>query len=682
MIQKTLLSLIGRFPLRYVLVIPFVTLISISVGLTGYLSYINGQIAINDIASQLRKEVVKNISVHLKNYLSIPIIINKLNIDAITLNHVNLLDNSLLQSHFWKQLLIFESVTYINIGREDGTYFSVGRIQNGEYHVGIVDNEKHIYTNYLADPQGKILQVESETLNYFAFNRPWYKKAIEEKKTSWSPVYTYFAPYSGMSIAAVEPIFNKSGKILGVLSIDLSIADISHFLKTLNLGKTGKIFIIERNGLLITSSVAEEPFFINIQKKEVSRLNVTESNEPVIRSTGLFLKKQFGENFQIESNLQTETILEGQKQFIEIMPFRDSYKLDWLIVAVIPESDFMEKIDSNTHTTIALCIIAFILSASIGVFISWWTVQPIFLLNKSAKNLAKGEWSNIIELNRKDELGELNNSFTMMANQLKESFENLEFKVKTRTVELNKAMLLIKQDLMLAQKIQKSMLLSGIETIQGLDVFTKYIPMQEVGGDFYNVKEISPGYIRIIIADATGHGVQSALITMLIKSEYENLSSSIEDPSILLTILNNLFYGKYIFLNMFFSAAIIDIDLNNSKLIYSFAGHPEQVLISESTLIKFGKKGSLIGVKSGIKYEKQDLELKTADKLLLFTDGAFEEFNLKDEMFGEEMLYKNFTENNHLSVEEIIEKALESIYSFTDVRPIEDDIVFIGVEIE
>jgi phosphoserine phosphatase RsbU/P len=681
MIQKILLTFLGRFPLRFVIVVPFVILTFLSVGLTGYLSFRNGQAAINDMAGQLRREVVKNIFDHLKNFLSFPTIINKLNIDALALNHINLSDNFSLQEYFWKQLIIFESVTYINVGREDGTYFSVGRLPNGEHHLAFVDNETHTYTNYQADSMGKILRLESKTPNYFSVKRPWYKRAIEAKGPAWSPLYLYLAPHPGISIAAVQPIYNKSGNTLGVFSIDLSIADISNFLKTLNIGKTGKIFIIERDGLLITSSVAEEPFFIDTKRKEVSRLNVLNSNVSIIRSTALFLQKQYGENYQIETGQQTEAILEGKKQFIETAPFKDKYGLDWLIVVVIPESDFMDQIEANTNTTILLCVISFIFSIVIGIFISWWTVQPIFLLNKSSKAIAKGEWQNTIELNRRDELGELNESFTTMANQLKESFETLESKVIIRTNELNNALLTIKQDLQVAQKIQKSMLLFGREKIPGIDLYTKYIPMQEVGGDFYNVREISPGYIRIIIADATGHGVQSALVTMLIKSEYENLSVSMEEPAMLLTILNSLFYTKYAFLNMFFTAAIIDIDRKNEKLIFSFAGHPPQVLLSESKLIEFGKKGTLIGVKPGVKYERQELQLNRGDKLLFFTDGAFEEFNLDNEMFGEDKLYEIFSKHKDLPVNDIIENSLIAIRSFVGERNIDDDIVFVGIEI-
>ncbi len=53
MLNRTMHNLIGRLSLRIVLIVPFVTIIVVAVGLTGYLSFRNGQNAVNDLASQL-----------------------------------------------------------------------------------------------------------------------------------------------------------------------------------------------------------------------------------------------------------------------------------------------------------------------------------------------------------------------------------------------------------------------------------------------------------------------------------------------------------------------------------------------------------------------------------------------------------------------------------------------------
>lgn len=681
MLKEKLLILIGKVPLKFVLIIPFVLLIFISVGLTGYLSFKNGQKAVNDVATQLRKEVVGRIQDHLKKYLSIPIIINQINLNEFTINHVNYQNNAELERHFWHQLHIFNSVTYINIGREDGSYFSVGRVSNDAYNVGEVDPVTHIYSNYITGPYGERRQLESKTPNFFSYLRPWYIKAFEANGPAWSPVYLWAAPHPGISIAAVQPLFDKSGNRNGVLSVDLSISDISEFLKNLNVGKTGKVFIMERNGLLITSSAAEEPFFIDANRKEVSRLNAIDSNVPLIKSTAKFLQNQYGEKYFTNEAEQTEAFLEGKKQFIQLSPFTDKYGLDWLIVVVIPESDFMKQIEANTETTIILCIVSFFVSTLVGILTAYWIILPISVLNRSTKAIAKGKWATTIPIiKRRDELGNLWDSFVIMADQLKESFKNLEHKVEDRTSELNNALMIIKNDLIVAKKIQNNMVNYKINKTEGLIFHFHYSPMQEVGGDFYNIKEINPNFTRIFLADATGHGVQAALITMLIKSEYENLCETMDDCSILLSILNTIFYHKYAFLNMFFSCAIIDIYKDKNQVVYAFAGHPPQVILSDMVVKEFGMNSNLIGVKKSVEFPKSELRTKPGDRLILFTDGIYEETNDKGEMFGEERYYSAILKYAHQDLESLINNSISDLNEFMQGKAKDDDITVIGVE--
>ena len=168
-----------------------------------------------------------------------------------------------------------------------------------------------------------------------------------------------------------------------------------------------------------------------------------------------------------------------------------------------------------------------------------------------------------------------------MLNYRKEFFnvtiDEIEQKVKERTSELNETLLLIKQDLNFAKRIQKRLLPKDNERVENLRIISRYKPMDEVGGDFFDVTRLDGNIVRILIADATGHGVQAALITMLIKSEYEGLKNVMDSPAKLLQMMNNLFFTKYLHLDTFFSCFIIDIDLQKETLCYASAGHPKRI---------------------------------------------------------------------------------------------------------
>jgi two-component system sensor histidine kinase ChiS len=140
------------------------------------------------------------------------------------------------------------------------------------------------------------------------------------------------------------------------------------------------------------------------------------------------LTKHFKNLSEINTTQQLKFTIEGQHQFVQVTPWRDKLGLNWLIVVVVPEADFMQEINANTRTTILLCIAALIVATIIGIFTSRWIVRPILRLNASAKALALGKWEQTVEMKRSDELGELAKSFNSMAKQLQESFATLEAK--------------------------------------------------------------------------------------------------------------------------------------------------------------------------------------------------------------------------------------------------------------
>jgi Amt family ammonium transporter len=254
-------------------------------------------------------------------------------------------------------------------------------------------------------------------------------------------------------------------------------------------------------------------------------------------------------------------------------------------------------------------------------------------------------------------------------------------KIKELEQELNSALSVIKQDLAVAAKIQSKIIPDDTRIRNGLQFYAKYLPMVEVGGDFFYITEIRQGVTRVFLADATGHGVQSALITMLIKSEYENLADKIQTPSELLFQLNNIFVNKYQSLTTFFSAFIIDINLNDKKIIYSSAGHPEQLLISGKSIELLKRTGRLIGVISDTKYGEVEFRFNRGDRVYLFTDGIYEEFNAKNEIYGEDDLQDILKNNNHNPVKDNIEFLISDVREFIGSREQDDDITIIGIEV-
>ncbi len=426
---KSLNCLVGKvyakMPLSYILIVPFLLQICGAVGLVGYLSYENGQKAVKELAAQLENEICDRIEQHLDSYLTTPKQINQINLDAIELDLLDLSDFQTTGKYFWKQMQVF-NIGYNNFANSKGEFIGVERLDNGNLLINEVSEEEgisrlHVYTT---DKQGNRRHLQ-EIKNYDPRQEAWYADAVKVGKPVWSQIYQWEDKPEVLSISSSYPVYDENRQLIGVIGVDLILSQIGNFLSELKTRESGKTFILERSGLIVASS-SESPYtIINGQPKRISGLD---SQDSVIRLTTQYLIKHFGTLRFVVGKKQINFTVDGIDYFVQIKNWQDDLGLDWLIVAVIPEGEFMEQINANTRTTIILCIIAFLVATELGIFTARWIIKPILQLNTSAKKIAEGEWEQTPKINRSDELGELAKSFESMAKQLEASFSVLEAK--------------------------------------------------------------------------------------------------------------------------------------------------------------------------------------------------------------------------------------------------------------
>lgn len=262
---------------------------------------------------------------------------------------------------------------------------------------------------------------------------------------------------------------------------------------------------------------------------------------------------------------------------------------------------------------------------------------------------------------------------------VKDQNQNLEHKIAERTKELNNTLGIIQKDLKYSQKIQQS-ILPRLLDLKGIDYAVLFQPMEEVGGDIYDFFAIKENRIRFFLADATGHGIQAALQTMAIKTEYENIKMSSLNPEFVLTLLNESIIQK--FKSMYFSCLICDIDLSTKSLHYAAAGHPNIVFIKNKEFQLLGKTGSLIGLNKSMVYNCLTVPYQDGDSLYLFTDGCFEIFNINKVEFGEERFIKLLQEISSLPLNERIPSFQANIQNFRGKDNFEDDITLLAIDMK
>ena len=102
-----------------------------------------------------------------------------------------------------------------------------------------------------------------------------------------------------------------------------------------------------------------------------------------------------------------------------MIPFRDRRGIDWLIGVVIPEKDFMEIVWANSRLTLVVSMIALFVAIGVGIFTARWITNPILQINQASKVIAAGELDQKVNLYYNNEIGDLANSFNLMAAKLK-----------------------------------------------------------------------------------------------------------------------------------------------------------------------------------------------------------------------------------------------------------------------
>ncbi len=287
--------------------------------------------------------------------------------------------------------------------------------------------------------------------------------------------------------------------------------------------------------------------------------------------------------------------------------------------------------------------------------------------------------------NLERKVDERTSELTTAYQKLNEAYQKVEeqsLELKDAYDKLDLAYHSIKKDLTLARHIQQNILPAAADRIGDLGLAIRYIPMGEIGGDLYDIAVRDGGALRVFIADATGHGVQAALVTMIIKSEYEMLKNAIASPAELLETLNSEFMAKYASLVVFFTGVVADIDTARGSITYASAGHPDQFLIRGGAVKPLQRTGRAVGLHDSINISTRTVAFGSGDRLILFTDGLFEEFNAAKELFGEERLGRLALTNAGEPAERIIERMLAAMRDFIGDEELNDDITIIGVERE
>jgi signal transduction histidine kinase len=427
----------GKVSLRTVLVVPFVLQTLFAVSLVGYLSFKNGQQAINDLATRLEQETSNRIQQKLDNYLSIPHQINQINSKAIELGILDLNDFEKMGKFFHSQMRTF-NVGYINYGNKEEGFIGIERLDNNKILINETkQNSNKIMSIYTTDDKGNRTGLKEVTPNTPIKTEAWYADAVKAGHPIWSKIYTWSDKPDVLSISSSYPLYDRNHKFFGVIGVDLILSQIDNFLEGLVFSPSSRILILERDGSLVAYSGRKNPF--KIMNGKAYRIHINMINDPKIQSVSNYLKKNFGslKGIRTSQNITVDSL--GGRQFVHVTPWRDAFGLDWLVLVIVPEDDFMEQINSRAGITFLFCLGTLVVCTALGIFAARLITEPLFNMTQAAQEIADGKFEQKIVTQEIIELDTLAQSFNQMSDQLKSSFEELELRVVQRTAALMEA---------------------------------------------------------------------------------------------------------------------------------------------------------------------------------------------------------------------------------------------------
>jgi serine phosphatase RsbU (regulator of sigma subunit) len=227
--------------------------------------------------------------------------------------------------------------------------------------------------------------------------------------------------------------------------------------------------------------------------------------------------------------------------------------------------------------------------------------------------------------------------------------------------ELRSAQLKVAAEIERARRIQSDLLPTSIPDIEGLRLAQRMEFLGEMGGDYYDYIAFGDGRVGIVCGDVMGKGLAAALIMAMARSLLHDAIAPGKRPGQILAEVNDGLArdleGQR--LPYFLTLALAVYDPQRHSLAIAGGGHNPILVAGSGGVRQVPSRGAALGVRTGLQYPEDQLELAAGDTVALYTDGLTEARDPSGELFGLERL-ENALERCH---QRPLDETLESVWS-------------------
>ena len=506
----------------------------------------------------------------------------------------------------------------------------------------------------------RTIQGGSDNARYFYSD--WYLMPKLLEQPCWTEPYMYYdeaGNTSEMVTSYCRTFSDKQGKMIGVISISLSLNRLSQTISAMKPYPHSYSFMIGRGG---TYSV--HPDTTKITRQTIFTQTI-ETPDPAMTALGYAM--QHGENGMKSMKI------DGEDCYVFYEPLG---KTGCSMAIVCPESDIFSGYDRLRHTVIII-IISLLLMFSLLIRIITRELKPLGLLADEAETIASGQFDVVLpDFHRIDEIGQLSHSFGNMQQSLVKYIEELKDTTAQKTS--------IERDLRIANDIQMGMLPEKFPTKADHDdvqLYATLTPAKKVGGDFFDF------YFRdeklfFCIGDVSGKGVPASLFMAVTRSTFRTVSAHESMPDRIVMTMNKAIADMnktHMFVTLFVGV----LDLPTGRLHYCNAGHDAPLLVGAGVGELPCDSNIPVGFMPSWKYSLQEARIFTGTTILLFTDGLTEAMDANNEQFQMERVndvaFKALS-NQQQEPRQLIGQMIDAVHEFVGDAEQSDDLTMMGIQ--
>ncbi|MFM8805181.1 MAG: PP2C family protein-serine/threonine phosphatase, partial [Planctomycetia bacterium] len=303
-------------------------------------------------------------------------------------------------------------------------------------------------------------------------------------------------------------------------------------------------------------------------------------------------------------------------------------------------------------------------------------------------NLLVSVFENAVTKNK--ELISTNQSLSVARDSLQKA--NTELVAVNEQIERsNKRMT---RDLNAAAKVQQSLLPARALDIRSAVAAWKYVPCNELAGDFLNIFPLDDEHVGMFVVDVSGHGVPSSLMAVtvgrfltpkvtdqsLLVRQGPDGAITIPRPADVATQLNRLFQADE-FSGLYFTILYGVLHVPTGRLDNVSGGHQALVRVPAGGLAEFhAAEGGPIGFVPDVEYDQHSLQLVPGDRVYLYSDGVPEAMDKERQPLGDQALADLLSATRSSPLEESVKGLLDRVEEWCRPEGPLDDVSILGIE--